>query len=289
MSIESMNELGFDRSDDHDLLLAGYVLGDLDTDEQTLADRLFEDPEYKETIEELERAAASVSRVTAHQSKQALPSGLRVNILNDAKQQISKGTFGVEDASIQHSSRETTQDVVRSVAFERRERTAWILAAAASLLALATLSYSVSNSRRSEVAESESIENLSLVRDEFLNTHPSSLLATWSDGPTAFEQSVTGDVVWDGDTQEGYMKFVGLPINDPGSEQYQLWIIDPERDEEPIDGGVFDCTSDGEMIVRIDAKLKVIDPQAFAITIEQPGGVVVSTQERLPLLAKVSI
>ncbi len=33
---------------------------------------------------------------------------------------------------------------------------------------------------------------------------------------------------------------------------------------------------------------KVLKPAAFAITIEQPGGVVVSTQERLPLLAMVS-
>jgi hypothetical protein len=46
-------------------------------------------------------------------------------------------------------------------------------------------------------------------------------------------------------------------------------------------------TSDGETIVPIQAKLKVLKPAAFAITIEKPGGVVVSTQERLPLLAVV--
>ena len=78
-----------------------------------------------------------------------------------------------------------------------------------------------------------------------------------------------------------------MPVNDPGVEQYQLWIIDPRRDDEPIDGGVFDISKSGEVIVPINAKLDVISPQAFAVTIEKPGGVVVSTQERLPLLAKV--
>ena len=78
-----------------------------------------------------------------------------------------------------------------------------------------------------------------------------------------------------------------MPPNDPSQEQYQLWIIDPERDAEPIDGGVFDVASSGEVVVPIQAKLKVLKPAAFAITIEKPGGVVVSTQERLPLLAQV--
>jgi anti-sigma-K factor RskA len=84
------------------------------------------------------------------------------------------------------------------------------------------------------------------------------------------------------------MRFVGLPVNDASVEQYQLWIIDPARDDEPIDGGVFNVSNSGEVIVPIDAKLQVVRPQAFAITIEKPGGVVVSTQERLPLLASVN-
>ena len=83
------------------------------------------------------------------------------------------------------------------------------------------------------------------------------------------------------------MCFVGMPVNDPTVEQYQLWIIDPERDDEPIDGGVLDITGTGEVFVAIDAKLNVIEPAALVITIEKPGGVVVSTQERLPLLAAV--
>lgn len=88
---------------------------------------------------------------------------------------------------------------------------------------------------------------------------------------------VRGDVVWNGARQEGYLRLSGMPTNDPSIAQYQLWIVDPGRDANPVDGGVFDIPDGGEeVIIRIDAKLAVAAPAAFAITREQPGGVVVS-------------
>ena len=72
------------------------------------------------------------------------------------------------------------------------------------------------------------------------------------------------------------MRLVGMPVNDPKVRQYQLWIVDPDRDARPVDGGVFDVTDAGEVIIPIDAKLAVSDPAAFAITVEKPGGVVKS-------------
>jgi len=89
-------------------------------------------------------------------------------------------------------------------------------------------------------------------------------------------EDVEGRVIFSPSRQEGYMRFRNLPPNDPDEKQYQLWIVDPERDEEPVDGGVFDIPSDGEVHVPIRPKLKVTDPKAFVITVEQPGGVVVS-------------
>ena len=84
------------------------------------------------------------------------------------------------------------------------------------------------------------------------------------------------------------MLFRGLPVNMPSKEQYQLWIFARNQsDQTPIDGGVFDITSTEEVIIPINAKLFVQDAFMFAITIEKPGGVVVSSRERLPLLAKV--
>ena len=85
------------------------------------------------------------------------------------------------------------------------------------------------------------------------------------------------------------MRFRGLSVNDPATRQYQLWIFDKNQsDKTPIDGGVFDIRSDGEVIVPIHAKLRVQEVVLFAITIEKPGGVVVSSREQLPLLAAVN-
>ena len=108
---------------------------------------------------------------------------------------------------------------------------------------------------------------------------------TWTSTDESSEAG--GDVVWSTASQRGFMTFRGLPVNDPSVEQYQLWIFDAEQDERyPVDGGVFDV-SDGETIVEIDAKLEIKTPTLFAITVEKPGGVVVSSRERLPLLAQV--
>jgi hypothetical protein len=56
----------------------------------------------------------------------------------------------------------------------------------------------------------------------------------------------------------------------------------------PVDGGVFDVPkADGDVVVRIDPRLPVSRATAFAVTVEEPGGVVVSSRDRLPLLAAV--
>ncbi|MEZ4359456.1 MAG: anti-sigma factor [Kofleriaceae bacterium] len=99
-------------------------------------------------------------------------------------------------------------------------------------------------------------------------------------------QGATGDVVWSAARQEGYLRFVGLAPNDPKLHQYQLWIFDKTRDERyPVDGGVFDVGADGEVVVAIAPKLRVAEVALFAVTVEPPGGVVVSTRERIVVTA----
>jgi len=97
-----------------------------------------------------------------------------------------------------------------------------------------------------------------------------------------------GSVIWSDELQEGYMTLSGIPVNDPGQAQYQLWIVDPSRDADaPVDGGVFDIPTDGSpVVIPVAAKLALRNPQAFVITLEQPGGVVKSKQEKLVALAK---
>ena len=99
-------------------------------------------------------------------------------------------------------------------------------------------------------------------------------------------EGVTGDVVWSQSQQQGYLRLANMPVNDPARIQYQLWIVDPERDSKhPVDGGVFNVSSTGEVIIPIQAKLRIRSPRAFAITAEQPGGVVVSAGPLLVVAA----
>lgn len=125
-------------------------------------------------------------------------------------------------------------------------------------------------------------------RDQLVNEADDLARATWTKGNVKELEGVTGEVVWSDKKQMGYMTLRGLPPNDPNQEAYQLWIFE-QADLEPYpkDGGVFTVDKTGEVIIPIEAKLKTVDPKAFAITIEKPGGVVVSERGRIAALAPV--
>ncbi len=113
---------------------------------------------------------------------------------------------------------------------------------------------------------------------------------TWAATTDPAGKGESGEVVWSNERQEGYMTFRAVAANDPKQAQYQLWIFDGERDERfPVDGGVFDVDpSSGEVVVPIVTRLPVRRPTLFAVTVEQPGGVVVSKRERIVVAAKVA-
>jgi len=123
--------------------------------------------------------------------------------------------------------------------------------------------------------------------EQKLRTQAADLLERKFEGLGDFKQA-GGTVIWSDQAQQGYMTLTGLPVNDPRKAQYQLWVVDPTRDADaPVDGGVFDIPTDGSpVIVPIAAKLALTKPQAFVITLEQPGGVVKSKQEKVVALAK---
>jgi hypothetical protein len=101
---------------------------------------------------------------------------------------------------------------------------------------------------------------------------------------------VSGDVVWDPVTQRGFIHLTGLAANDPALRQYQLWIFDGGRDKRyPVDGGVFDVPMNAaDIVVPIHAALPVLSAKAFAVTVEKPGGVVVSGREHVVVLGAAS-
>jgi anti-sigma-K factor RskA len=250
--------------------LAGRILGDLSSEEEReLMAR--ESPESEIEVERLERAAAAIQLAFEGSRHTALPKALYDKILFDSNSQLSRSSDQVRLGD------NVKTLVMSDYRLTRREIFAW-LCMAASLLVAFGLMYS---------GRGGSLSSLASKRSRLLKSDTELIQVAWAPGKTPFNQPVTGDVVWSNERQEGYMRFTNLPVNDPTKEQYQLWIIDPSRDDEPIDGGVFDVNSKGEVIIEIHEKLKVISPKAFAITVEKPGGVVVSTQENLPLLAPV--
>lgn len=116
------------------------------------------------------------------------------------------------------------------------------------------------------------------------------LQRTWQTTQDPAASGVTGDVVWDPNTQNGFLRFRGLQANNSDELQYQLWIFDGTRDERyPVDGGVFDIPpGQHEVIIPITAKLEIRDPAMFAVTIEKAGGAVVSSRDRIVVLAPVA-
>ena len=91
-------------------------------------------------------------------------------------------------------------------------------------------------------------------------------------------------------TQRGFLRIVGLKPNDPRIEQYQAWVFDAKRDKRyPLDAGIFDIPADSsEVIVPLHVELPVRVAKAFAVTIEKPGGVVVSALHHVVVLGAVT-
>lgn len=118
---------------------------------------------------------------------------------------------------------------------------------------------------------------------------PGTVRLAWSpfdlpDSPSE-QPAVQGDVVWNDELQQGYLRFVGLRPNDPAVEQYQVWVIDERGLEQKVSGGVFNASADGEIIVPIDPAIDVGRVALFAITVENPGGTWVPDLTRRVVLA----
>lgn len=177
-------------------------------------------------------------------------------------------------ASRQPSARATIKPS-RSISY--REVVFAMVAIASSLALAIALASRPSPSSRLDLAQRQ---------ERLLRESTDLLQVKWA--PSDETKPYAGEVVWSSARQQGFMTFRNLPVNDPNVEQYQLWIFDQQQNADyPIDGGVFDVTGD-DTVVEIDAKITVVQPTLFAITMEKPGGVVVSDRSRLPLLAKVN-
>jgi hypothetical protein len=178
------------------------------------------------------------------------------------------------------------EDEVAPVRRFAAENVAWFAMAASLVLAIIGWWPRFTDDSQ-QVAEVPSVQE----QRQQLAAKPSVVRRNWTATSEPAAQGAKGDVVWDPETQQGYVRFSGLAVNDPRKQQYQLWIFDAARgDKYPVDGGVFDipANAQGEVIVPIQARLPVRDAAMFAVTLERAGGVVVSEREHIVVLAKVA-
>jgi hypothetical protein len=164
----------------------------------------------------------------------------------------------------------------------------WLVAAAAIVLC------TVLAARLAELQERARLGDPSVRRDRLVAEAPDAAVLDWTPLRHESAQGLAGHVTWSDARNEGYMTFRGLAPNDPRAAQYQLWIFrgtDLAAEPHPVDGGVFDVAArdgegSGDVVVPIDAKLAVGRAGSFVVTVEPPGGVVVSDRSKLVALAQ---
>lgn len=256
--------------DRFDELLVSRALGDLDHREEIELDALLAaDPSLDTDAFDL---AAAAFDLALDGSEVAMPDAVRRRIEADAETFFgARAAFARPDAR----PRRSPSPAMRASGWQA-------LATAAVVVLMVGILWSLQ-----PVAEPVAVVDPATLREQIL---ASGDFVQWdwvgTEDPTV--GAVSGDVVWSPGRQAGTMRIGGLAANDPEQFQYQLWIFDQERDERfPVDGGVFDVSAEGsEVVVPIEAKLPVGRPYLFAITVERPGGVVVSSRERIAILAQ---
>jgi hypothetical protein len=245
-------------------------------------------------LDEFDRVAASIA--LAGLRVEPMPAALRARIEAEAQ-----AWFAAREAPAPAAA--TPESGARPVPLPVRPRpvaawSGWLAAAAALVLAVAGwLQFDRAVEERGALAARQAALEAALAALEepapaelraALEGRPDTLVLPWSatDDPAA--RGAHGQVLWSPEQQAGVMHFRGLAPNDPAVAQYQLWIFDAGRDDRfPVDGGVFDIPGGvDEALVPIRARLPVGEAVLFAITVEAPGGVVVSARERIALVAQ---
>ncbi|MFK7758518.1 MAG: anti-sigma factor [Phycisphaerales bacterium] len=249
--------------------------------------------------DEYEQAAAAADVAFAYAHPEDLPANLMDSLLDSVASlpphQESGSSLNFAEASSNPYRETTNQTSHSSSASSRVGWFPWMVAAASIMLTTIVI---LTPTKSTLAPQSIQDQRLALIEST-----PASELTVFdwiaTDDPAFVgnQGDVIGDVVWSDTLNEGYMRINGLAINDASVEQYQLWIFDADRPtgdlpqfgeglltQRPVDGGVFDITQEGDVIVKINAKLNVTSAAVFAITVEPPGGVVVSDRSRVPLL-----
>lgn len=255
-----------------DLLTRKAVYGLDEAEERELAE-LQRKAGLEDEFPSFERTAAAIG-LTGPDTSEPMPAALRSRILADAERHFDK----VSQTAFAGAA---APDTETSGAAGWFGWLGWAFAAAASLVLAFNIYYTRSADDTAKIKLTADQQ-----RQQLIETAPDLARASWQPGNVK-EVVPAGDIVWSDSKQAGYIRLQGLPVNDPARSTYQLWIFDETQDEKtPIDGGTFNVSQTGEVIVPIDPKLAPRNTKMYAITVEKPGGVVVSNREQIVALAK---
>lgn len=307
-------------STDHSMmneLRASLALGEELTAEETaeLDAWLRQNPEEADDFS-LELTAAAIELSVAN-SSESMPSGLKIKLselavefdrgviaqiapLSSIRQHEAHSTQPADTSRFDH--RHAGNEPRSAMVWRQRATLGW--AAAVIAFSAAMVGWFLPREKPGNGYETASLETK---WEDFAYQYPDAQRAEWGDWALAGEgpavEGVRGEVLWSEQAQTGLMRFEGLPANDPSQLQYQLWIVDKRGlfDENGqsarISGGVFDGprVAQGEamaddvhesvLIVPIEPRLLVQGAGAFAVTIEEPGGVWASDMSKRVVIA----
>lgn len=246
--------------------------------------------EFPELAEDnsFEKAAAAFT-VLNLKADESLPSHLNAKILASSEKFLA-----------QKQTENEPEEYQKTFMIEPRRSVwnplGWLVAALACLALLANIWMTrvappkdVGGLTPTPTASPKTEPSLAEQRENLMRAGAEMVKADWAEANPKKPMGISGDIVWSSREQKGFIRLRNFPVNDKTKQTYQLWIFDANRDEKtPVDGGVFDVNENGEVIIPIEAKLKIENPKMFAITGEKPGGVVVSKRENLMTIAKVS-
>jgi anti-sigma-K factor RskA len=223
----------------------------------------------------LDRLAAAVAAIATNAAAPSLPHSLKARIGEDARRfSRRRGDPAVEPAGRRSGG----------AASLPRMLAAGLLCALATIACVAVIGRS--DPRGAEARRMKRPAPTSAMqRDDMLASAGDALrldcAAAAADGA-----KTSGDVVWSGSRQRGFLRISGLAPNEPTESQYQIWIVEGGHGR-PVPGGVFDVGREaGEVIVPILPQAFVQGPTTFVVTVEKPGGAEDYSEERSRVMAR---
>lgn len=281
-----MNELEKEKMLDLLILKATGEITKEELERLTKLEELY--PEFKDDIS-FELAAAAISLIDV-KAEEEMPAHLQAKILADAERFYASPEAQVK--TLKDSAE--TDEYQKTFDFEPKssvwQSLGWLVAALACVALAVNLWISYRRQPEIVTVPPQQITptptpGMLEQRQQLIASMPDVAQKNWSDFDPKKPLNVQGDVVWSNQAQKGFVRFKNLPVNDKTKETYQIWVFD-ETQKNPVSAGVFDANENGEIIIPMDAAIKITKPTMVGITAEKPGGVMVSGLQKVMAVAK---